>query len=253
LGIDLQKASMWKRISAWLFDSILLAVLAVAFLLLLSTLLGYDGYQTRLEQAYARVEEQYGVRFDITEEEYNKMTQAEKDRYDEAYDALVEDEEALYCYNMVLNLTLTMTAIGILLAVMTLEFVVPLLLKNGQTLGKKIFGLGVVRSDAVQANALQLFTRALLGKYTIGIMIPVYIIIMLFFNIMDVTGTVVVGGLALGQAICVGCTRNNCAIHDKLAGTVVVDVASQTVFKSTDDLIAYTKKLHAERAARQDY
>ena len=36
--LDLQKASMWKRISAFLFDGILLSIVAVLFALVLSTL-----------------------------------------------------------------------------------------------------------------------------------------------------------------------------------------------------------------------
>jgi ABC-type polysaccharide transport system permease subunit len=59
--------------------------------------------------------------------------------------------------------------------------------------------------------------------------------------------------LLLGQALCVGLTRNNAAIHDLLAGTVVVDMSSQTIFRSTEDLIAYQKQVAAERAARQTY
>jgi len=48
-------------------------------------------------------------------------------------------------------------------------------------------------------------------------------------------------------------TRNNSAIHDLLAGTVVVDMSSQTIFRSTEELIAYKKRVAAERAARQVY
>lgn len=248
---------MWKRISAWLFDAIMLAVLAVCFLLMLSSALGYDAHQSKLEAAYDDYEARFGIRFDISQEEFNALSPQEKEDYEkayaEAYEALQSDQEVLYIYNLVLNMTLMMTSVAILLATMVLEFAVPLLFKEGRTLGKRIFGIGVVRKDGVRVNTLQLFTRTLLGKYTIGIMIPVYIIIMFLFNIMDFTGTLVLGGLALAQAICVGVTRNNCAIHDLLAGTAVVDVSSQTIFASTEDLIAYTKKLHAERAARQDY
>lgn len=48
-------------------------------------------------------------------------------------------------------------------------------------------------------------------------------------------------------------TRTNSALHDLLAGTVVVDIGSQMVFRTTEDLIAYQKKVAAERAARQTY
>ena len=47
--------------------------------------------------------------------------------------------------------------------------------------------------------------------------------------------------------------KNHAMIHDLLAGTVVVDYASQRIFRSTDELIEYQKKIAAERAARQTY
>ena len=253
VGTDLQKASIWKRLAAWLFDAILVCVLAVGFAFLLSLATGYDGHNQTLQETYDRYEAQYGVTFDITEEEYNQLDAAKKEAYDTAYQTLVEDDEVLYIYNLVLNLSLLILTLSILLAFLALEFVVPLLLKNGQTVGKKIFGLGLVRADSVRMTPLQLFIRTLLGKYTIETMIPVYIIFMILWSMLDATGTVILIALLVGQVAAIGISRTNGAIHDLLAGTVVVDIASQQVFASTEELIAYTKRIHAEKAARQDY
>lgn len=250
---DLQKASMWKRISAALFDAILLCVLAVAFASLLSLVTGYDRYNTSLEEHYGRYEREYGVTFRITGEEYEAMTQAEKDTYDAAYDALISDTDMLYDYNMVINLTMLITTIGILLAFLGLEFLVPLMLGNGQTLGKKIFSLAVVRNDAVRMNHLQLFTRTVLGKFTIETMIPVFVVIMIFFNTLGIVGTLLLAGMLIIQLVLLIVTRTNSALHDLLAGTVVVDFPSQRIFRDTEELIEYTKKIHADRAARQPY
>ena len=84
-------------------------------------------------------------------------------------------------------------------------------------------------------------------------MIPVCILLMIFWGVMGVSGTMILLALLAGQAICLIVTRNNAALHDLLAGTVVVDMASQTIFRSTEDLIAYQKRIAAERAARQPY
>jgi hypothetical protein len=65
---DLQKASMWKRISASLFDFILLAMATVGFALILSAAFGYDKYNTQLEEAYTKYETKYSIEFDISEE-----------------------------------------------------------------------------------------------------------------------------------------------------------------------------------------
>ena len=59
--------------------------------------------------------------------------------------------------------------------------------------------------------------------------------------------------LLVAQVLCVALGQNRATIHDRLAGTVVVDIASQKIFETTEDLIAYTKRIHAERAKRQDY
>ena len=250
---DLQKASMWKRASAYLFDMILLATLAVALGVVLSLVLGYDGYNSTLEAAYDKYETQFGIQFDMTAEEFAAMTEEQKTLYDQAYDALLKDEEAMFAYNMVLNLSLIITTLALLAAYLLLEFMVPLLLKNGQTLGKKIFGVALIREDGVQLNTVQLFTRTVLGKFTVETMIPVFVVIMLFFNTADMLSLLLLAGLAIGQMVCVLVTRTNAAIHDKLAGTVAVDLSSQRIFRTTEDLIAYKKTIHAEEAAKKSY
>lgn len=250
---DLQKASMWKRASAYLFDMILLATLAVALGVVLSLLLGYDGYNSTLEAAYDKYETQFGIQFDMTAEEFAAMTEEQKTLYDQAYDALLKDEEAMFAYNMVLNLSLIITTLALLAAYLLLEFMVPLLLKNGQTLGKKIFGICVMRTDCVRMTALQLFVRSILGKYTIETMIPVLLLVMLYFGTVGLPGTLVLLLILLLQIIVIGVTKTNSAIHDLLSGTVVVDFHSQKIFDTTDELIEYKKVLAAERAARQNY
>lgn len=251
--VDLQKAGIWKRMAAWLLDMILLAVLAVGFSYLLSQVLNYDSYNQEVESAYARYEAAYYVKFDISQDEYEAMTDKDRARYDEAYEALISDEDVVKAYNMIVSLSLLITTFGILLSTLVLEFAVPLILKNGQTIGKKCFSLGLMRTDGVKINHLQLFARTVLGKFAVGTMIPVYIVLMFFWNAMDITGTLVLGALLIAQVVCVGVTRTNSAIHDLLAGTVVVDISSQQIFESTEALIEYTKRIHAEKAAKKEY
>lgn len=253
MSLDIQKASVWKRISAYLCDIIVLGILVVGIAFLLSTLLGYDDYNQTLSEAYDRYETEYGITFEMTVEQYEAMTEEELQQYDRAYDALISDSEAMYAYNMVINLTLLILTISILLAYVVLECVVPLLFGNGQTLGKKVFGLCLMRTDGVKITTLQLFVRSILGKYTVETMIPVLIIVMLYFNAVGLSGTIVLGLILLLQIILICATHNNSAIHDLLAGTVAVDYMSQKIFNSTEELLEYKKRIHAERAARQNY
>lgn len=246
----LQKASLGKRIAAGILDGILICILATGFAFLLSVLLGYDGYYQTLTDGYSRYETQYGVSFDIPREE---LSDADREKWDAAYKALSQDEEVIQAYNVVLNLTLVIASVAILLSVLAWEFAVPLLLHNGQTVGKKVFSLGLVRVDGVQVTNLQLMVRALLGKFTLEIMIPVFVILMAFWGISGLIGPIVLLALLVAQAICLCVSKTNALLHDQMAGTAVVDISSQRIFRSTEDLIAYQKQVAAERAARQTY
>ncbi len=250
---DLQKASVWKRFAAWLFDSILVGILVVGIAFLLSVVLGYNDYSDAVSDTYDRYETEYGISFDVSQEEYQSWTQEQRQQYDLAYKELTSDEEAMYAYNMVVNLTMVIASLSVLFAVLILELIVPLIFKNGQTLGKKIFGLCVVRSDCVRMNTMQLFVRTVLGKFTVETMIPIYILLMLFWGITDLTGTLILFALLAVQVILLIVTRKNQAIHDLLAGTAVADYSSQMIFGSEAELLELQKKLAAERAANQVY
>lgn len=250
---DLQKAMIWKRASAYLFDFIILGIVVVGIAFGMSGLTGYDAYSEILETCYARYEQEYGTTFDLTEEDYHAMTPREQQIYAEAYEALTADETAMHAYSMMVNLTLLITSLSTLAGYLILEFAVPLLLGNGQTLGKKIFGVGVIRPDGVRISTVQLFIRTVLGKYTIETMLPVLLVMMIFFGIIGLPGTIVVVGLVLTQAILLLVHRNHAVIHDLLANTVAVDLSSQMVFDTEQDMIEYKKKISAEQAARQSY
>lgn len=250
---DLQKASMWKRISAFLFDLILLSIVSVLFAWVLSQVLGYDGYQQRLDEAYTRVGEEYGIDLRMPLAEYNALDDAGKATLNAAYDALSADAEANRTYSMLIQLTILISSIAILLGYLTMEFAVPLKLGDGRTLGKKVFGLAVMQNDGVRLRAVGLFIRTVLGKYAVETMIPVIILMMVFWGTIGVMGPIVLFAiLAVEAAVMVG-TKTNAMIHDLLAATVVVDYASQMIFDTREDLMRYKEKIHAEMAAKQEY
>lgn len=250
---QLQKAAFWKRVAAWLLDAIMVCILTVGIAALLSMQLGYDSYSAAVDEAYLKYEQAYNIDFDITQEDYAAMSEAYRQRYDDACQALSQDQQAMRAYSMMLNLVLIIASVSILLAMVLWEFCLPLWLGHGQTLGKKAFGLCLIRQDGIRLSSLQLFARTVLGKCTVETLLPVYMILLSIWGIMAGAGAVILLALVIGQIACLALTRNNCAIHDLLAATVVVDKASQRIFNSTDDLIAYQKKIAAERAARADY
>ena len=250
---DLQRASLWKRISAWLLDTILLCIVATLMAFLLSAVLNYDGYSAQLDARYAYFEEQYGVSRDVTQAQVDAMSPEELAKLEAASQAIAQDEEALYAYNMMMQLIILMTSFGILLSYIVLEFTVPMVLGHGRTVGKKIFGLGVMQQSGVQVNGVCMFIRTVLGKYAIETMIPVMMAIMLFFGSVGTVGWLIVGAIGIAQIVLLITTRERCMIHDKLANTVTIDFASQMIFKTQADLIAYKEKVAAEKAANQVY
>ena len=113
-GTELQIAGTWKRIAAGLFDGLLVLVLAVGVWLLLAPVTGYDRHSKALDETYAQYEAHYGISFSITQEEYEARPEEERATYDEALDALNQDEEALESYNKILSLMLLLVSASLL-------------------------------------------------------------------------------------------------------------------------------------------
>lgn len=250
---DVQKASMLKRISAFTFDMILLVCLVVALALGVSAMVGYDGYHARMDEKYEQYGQQYAVDVNISLEEFNNLSEDELANYYAALEAINQDEEATKLYSLIVNLTLVIATVSILLAYVALELVVPLLFGNGQTLGKKIFGIALMRVDGVKVTPFMMFVRTILGKFTVETMIPVLIILMLLFGLIGSFGTMIIGLILLVQVILLIATRTNSALHDLMACTVAVDLASQRIFDSPEARMEYIKRISAEAAAKAEY
>ena len=136
---------------------------------------------------------------------------------------------------------------------MKVEFVIPLMLKNGQTIGKKVFGIGVMREDGVKVTAPLMFIRALLGKYTIETMVPIYLFILIQFGLMGIIAYVIIALVLITQVVAVCATHTHSAIHDKFSRTVTVDFQSQKIFDSVEEMLEYKQRIHAEIADKSDY
>ena len=250
---DFQKANIWKRISASLFDIILLVIIIIGAGLLTSRILKYDSLSAHLQDSYSKYEESYGVDLSISPEEYEALDEASKAKHEAARKAILEDKDIIKTYEKLMNFTLIIITFSILFAYLLLEFTVPLLFKNGQTLGKKVFGVAVMREDGVRLSSMSLFIRTILGKYTIETMIPVMVLILFFFGTMNIFCILVVGALLIVQLAMFIIDPARCLILDKLAKTVCVDLASQMIFDSENDMLEYKKRIQAEKAAKAEY
>lgn len=250
---DLQRANPWKRISAFLFDVILLAIACVLCGWVLSAVLGFDAHYATLMERYQAVADACGLDMSVMAQTYNTLTDAQRALVEQANAMLAADEIAVYAYGMVIQLSMLIVSFGVLIAYLLLEFVVPLLFQNGQTLGKKIFGVALMRNDGVKIGHVTLFVRTVLGKYAVETMIPAMAVLMLLFGNLNIVVLGMVLIIIVAQVVLFLTTKKHSLIHDLLADTVAVDMASQRIFDTRDDMIAYKAKLHAEKVAHQTY
>lgn len=256
---DLQKASLLKRFSAFLLDFILICIIAVGAAALFSLILNfdktYDAYYDRYEVVFQASDEQIrqelGIDFSWTDG-VDKLTPEQKTKYDQYVEKLSEalnkDEQLVIAYNNVIILTLTIVPLSIFVAFVLLEFVVPLILKNGQTVGKKVFGIAVCHTNGVRLRTFSLFVRGVIGKYTIETMVPIFLILMMFFR-GGVTALVVIGLLLVLQLVLMIKTKTRSFIHDVISYSCEVDLSSQMIFDTEDDRLRYITEGHAQSSA----
>lgn len=252
--LDLQKASMWKRISAFLFDAIILSILAVLVAFALSAALGYDRYETQYTQAYNRYTEQFGITAEMRARAADgTQTPEDTELLNAASKALSEDPVASHAFSMVISLSVLIVTFGLLLAFLVLEVIVPGVLGNGQTLGKRIFGVGVMLVDGVKISTLALFVRTVLGKFAVETMPLVMCVLYLFTGLGSPVFLLLGVALLIANGLVLLFSHENAMLHDKMAATVTVDLASQMIFDTREALLAYKQKLHAEKAAAASY
>ena len=258
---DLQKASLTKRLSAFLFDFILLAIVFTGAMTVISTIVKYDDYfnvyQSKLLEIHDRhhtfqIEEEYGISFS----DYTYMTKEEKacvpsevrEEFDACINEIDNDAELNKLSAINTNLTFVIITFSLLIAFGVVEFAIPLFLKNGQTLGKKIFSLAVIKMDGVRISPMILFVRAILGKYTIGTMVPILMVLALMLGAAPIMPLSVLLLVLLLQIVFLITTKTNSLIHDSLASTVVVDFQSQMIFDSLEAKNQYILRIQNEKA-----
>lgn len=256
---DLQKASLLKRFSAFLLDFILVCIIAVGAIALFSLILNfdksYDAYYNRYEVVFQQndpaIRQELGIDFDWKNGVEN-LTPEQKAKYDEyekkLSEALNADEQLVIAFNNVIILTITIIPLGLFVAFILLEFVVPLLLKNGQTIGKKIFGIGVCHTNGVRLRTFSLFVRGVIGKYTIETMVPIFLLLMMFFR-GGITALIVIGLLLVLQLVVMFKTKTRSFIHDVISYSCEVDLSSQMIFDTEDDRLRYITDGHAQSSA----
>ena len=260
---DLQKGSLLKRASAFLLDGILLVILVTGFFFALSAVVGLDGHINRYDAIIDRYSEEFDINYSsfyaMSEEDFAGLTELEKSKLEAFKDAVENDPEISGEMIFIVTTTMTLLSISIFLSFLVIEFVFPMIFKNGQTVGKKIFGLGVMRTNGVRIRGVSLFARTFLGKYIVETMVPVLVVIMFVlyeFGMMPsvgLFGPIILMCLFVTQVILLFWTKKHTMIHDIVSDCVVVDLGSQMIFDSEQARTEYIARKAAEEAAVSPY
>ena len=250
---ELQRADFWKRLSAFMFDTMMIILAAVGVAAIMSLFMNYDTHYNTIETIEAECAAKYGINTELTAEEYEQLSAEEKERYLQADAEFGSDQRVIDAYNKLLTLTLLTITFSLLIAYVGLEFVVPIFLDHGRTLGKKIFGLAVMRTNGVKLDGQAHFIRSIIGKYTMETMVPVYVILMIIFGNLGPIGTVLLILFLIFEIAMYATTRTRSTVHDLVSDTVVVDMASQMIFDSQEALMEYKTKLHEEEVNKKEY
>ena len=119
------------------------------------------------------------------------------------------------------------------LAMLIFFFIIPICLKNGETLGKLFFHLGLCNKIGYKYKKPQLILR-----FFFMLTIVVALLLIIGINLWSLGILTFLALASYGTAIF---TKDHRALHDFIAGTIVYDKKSSTIFNDAKDEEAFDK------------
>jgi len=260
MDTSLQKADIWKRISAFLCDAVCIIFLSCALVLLFSLIFNINEHAATMSERRNEIitEAGYNVKDDdgkvianpypSSNEELEKLSEEEKAKFQETEKRILADDAYARAQSLFVNLSIIIITASILISFLIFEFLIPLLLKNGQTVGKKVFGVAVMRADGVKIPTALLFLRAIVCKFTLETMVPVMALLAAVLFQYWLMAIILVFGILALQVILFLFTKEHTPIHDICTYTVAVDMASQKIFNSPEEKAEHIARIQRERA-----
>ncbi|MBQ9731111.1 MAG: RDD family protein [Bacilli bacterium] len=171
------------------------------------------------------------------EEDIKEVTEACQKEFNEFLikqnDAFGNDAVATTAYNTVVKYRVGFYAISSFLALLIINIVFPLIFKNGQTLGKKVFKLGLVNKKGIKVGTFNIVVRFLIGIFALEVF-P----LMLYLAVSNVYTIGLLFGMGLSFVnFCLFIfTKNHNLVHDYIGGTIVVDLHTTIIFNSVEEM-----------------
>lgn len=156
-------------------------------------------------------------------------------RYLDAYSNFCEQDNIADLQNNITFIYSVELSISGVIATVITYIIIPLLIKNGQTVGKKVFKLSLANKDGYALHNSQLLMRAMpLLVVLLSMLVPVWkdlILVLIVYLIIFLVS------FALSMA-----SPKKMSLHDYTGGTIVVDHNTSLIFNSASEEEEYTLK-----------
>lgn len=213
------KPRFMRRVAAWIIDFFCVVILFFGLSLFLDTPIKTALGISKINDEIAERAVEEGVASYQTVDGVETIVYI--DANDERYVAFFSSEEIAPKQTKAMYLSVLGIATEVLISEFFMCFLVPLLLKNGQTFGKKVFHIGVISQNGLQMAPWQLPVRSFVGIFLIET----------FFSLNYFFPGV---GFLLSFIVAI-CTKKHLALHDFIANTIVIDIENTPVFVSEQE------------------
>lgn len=212
---------MLRRIGAFLIDFILTILVALLVSVPAKAITSYNPTVSKMDSTFESIAAKHGISLNITTEEFNAFTEEQNRAWEDTFTEISENEEATALYDRYVRLSIIITYVSLVIAVLLSEVVVPLFFRNAQTVGKRLLKLVVVNRDSDPISLATLLVRSIFGKLLIEYGLPVFFYFGIVFGGGHSFGFIGFMMLVVAQIMCVLLTKDRRAIHDFLASTRV--------------------------------
>lgn len=213
------------RIAAFVLDFILFVVLLTGLLFIFMKIFNFDEYYNILDNEYKNIG--YKI-YDETTKSYHYISESAPN-FNEVIEKY-KNSEIIKEYGYKVNkLVLNIPMLSIFISMFILEFMIPLFLKNGQTIGMKCFHIALISNSGIKTKPIQLFIRFIFGKVVLISIVPYMCLFYSFFNMNGgLFGTIVIALIYIINIVLLF-KGNHAGLCDAIASVYPVDY-QQTIF-----------------------
>lgn len=214
---EVYNGKMFSRIAALIVDLIIVLCIFVTIDILITKNVANNvwQYDDKVSQ-YENYQIDYGIAHKDAEGNLIYVDDVENS----TLEAFKSDESVLALAQDITTLQIIQISFDLFVSEILVFFVLPLIFKNGQTLGKKLMRLGLVNSKGLKVANWAVFARFIIGIYAVESIISV-----LTFSPVP---------LLLSFLIALF-TKKKTALHDLIAGTRVIDIDKTIIFETFEE------------------